>query len=275
MSLKALEFFSKYIEQETGIVFHDSNLYQLQSRLEEIAKLESKANLDELLLTFQKGPDARTKQRLLDHATNNETLFFRDPAFFDAIVEFVTKSILPLNPPEIKIWSAASSTGQEALSTAITLDELSQRVKMPNFKILGTDICQRALDKANSGLYTDFEMMRGLTEERKKKYFTQGPRGWQANAKLMSHVSFRYNNLLSSSVSDSFHLILCRNVLIYMKVETKRQCVESLLSRLDPNGGLILGVGETLMGVTDKVKTTLQNKVIIYRKIGYQDKLAA
>ena len=275
MSHRALSYFSNFIEQETGIVFHESNLYQLQTRLEEIAKTEGITDLDTLLSKFERGPDYSLKQKLLDHSTNNETLFFRDPAFFDAIKEFVVKEIIPQRPSEIRIWSAASSTGQEALSVAILLEELGSTFSLPPYKILGTDICQRALDKAKAGVYTEFELSRGISEERKKRFFVKTALGWQANQSIRSKITFQYNNLLSSTVNDTFHLILCRNVLIYQKVSTKKQVVESMLNRMDSHGGLILGVGETLMGVTDQVQTTLQDKVIVYRKKNAKNKLVA
>jgi chemotaxis protein methyltransferase CheR len=275
VSHKVLSYFANLIEQETGIVFHESNLYQLQSRLEEIAKLEGLIDLEKLLSVFERGTDYGLKQRLLDHSTNNETLFFRDPAFFDAIRNFIVNEILPQQPNEIRIWSAASSTGQEAVSVAILLEELAAVKSIPPYKILGTDICQRALDKARDGIYSEFELMRGLSEERRRKFFVKTALGCQVNQNIKSKISFQYNNLLSQSVSGSFHLILCRNVLIYQKVSTKKLVVDSLISRMENSGGLILGVGETLMGVTDQIQTTMQDKVIIYRKKNIKSKLAA
>lgn len=128
MSLNAMEFFAQMIERETGIVFQDINMYQLKTRLEEIVKFEKLSSIEEYALKFQGlVVSSAMKQRLLDHATNNETLFFRDPGFFSALEEFLVKEIFPTSPAEIKIWSAAASTGQEALSIAMTLDELSQK----------------------------------------------------------------------------------------------------------------------------------------------------
>ena len=267
MSLNSIEFFSKYIEKETGIIFQDINLYQLKTRLEDIIKFENLTSVDELAAKFQGlGPPAALKQRLLDHATNNETLFFRDPSFFSALEGFLMREILLDFPSEIKIWSAAASTGQEALSIAMTLDELSKKVPLPPFSITATDISEKAIAKAKSGIYSDFEVMRGLSEDRKNKYFTKHADGWHVKSHISCRIKFGLNNLIRSSVNDSFHVIFCRNVLIYQKIESKKLVIDSLFKQLDPLGGLLLGVGETMLGIKDNVQTSMVGNVIFYKK---------
>jgi chemotaxis protein methyltransferase CheR len=267
MSHNAIEYFSKFIEKETGIIYKDTNLYQLQTRLEEIVKNENLSSIDELANIFQGlNLNPSLKQRVLDHATNNETLFFRDPSFFTAIESFIIREILLDFPSEIKIWSAASSTGQEALSIAMILDELASRIPLPPVSILATDISDRAIAKASSGVYTDFEIKRGLSDERRNKYFTKQDDGWHVNKSLQSRIKYKYNNLIKSTVNESFHIILCRNVLIYQKVEMKKMVVESLFKQLEPTGGLLLGVGETMLGIKDNVNSLLVGNVVFYRK---------
>jgi chemotaxis protein methyltransferase CheR len=267
MSHNAIEFFSKFIEKETGIIYADTNLYQLKSRLDEIVKNENLSSIDELANIFQGiHINPNLKQKLLDLATNNETLFFRDPSFFTAIESFIVRELLLDFPSEIKIWSAASSTGQEALSVAMVLDELSSKIPLPPISILATDISDRAIAKASSGIYTDFEVKRGLSDERRNKYFTKHGDGWKVNATLQSKIKYKYNNLIRSTVNETFHIILCRNVLIYQKVEMKKLVVESLFRQLGPNGGLILGVGETLLGIKDDVSSLIVGNVVFYRK---------
>jgi chemotaxis protein methyltransferase CheR len=267
MSHSSIDFFSKYIERETGIVFQDNNLYQLETRLEEIVKFEKIASIQEYALKFQNMTASNAeKQRLLDHATNNETLFFRDPSFFKAIAEFIKAEILPAKPADIKIWSAAASTGQEALSVAIVLHELSQKMGLPPFSIVATDISEKAINKAKSGVYSDFEVMRGLSEERKMKYFTKQSDGWHVNQNIHSKIKFGINNLIRPQVNSTFDLILCRNVLIYQKVEMKKIAVEGLYRQLEPNGAILLGVGETMLGIRDQVHTTMFGNVFFYRK---------
>lgn len=267
MSLNSIEFFSKYIERETGIIFHDINLYQLKTRLEDIIKFEKLSSVDELAAKFQGlGPPAGLKQRLLDHATNNETLFFRDPTYFTALEGFLMREILLEAPSEIKIWSAAASTGQEALSISMTLDELSSKVPLPPYSITATDISEKAIAKARSGIYSDFEVMRGLSEERKNKYFTKQSDGWHVKPHILSRIKFGHNNLIRSTVNETFQVIFCRNVLIYQKIECKKLVIDSLFKQLDPFGGLLLGVGETMLGIKDNVQTSMIGNVIFYKK---------
>jgi chemotaxis protein methyltransferase CheR len=265
MSHDILKYFSQYIERETGIVYQDSNFYQLQSRLDDIIKVEKISGIEELYRLFQGAVNPFLRQKLLDIATNNETLFFRDPSFFNAISDFVVTNILPYAPSEIKIWSAASSTGQEAISIAIILEELARKVALPPVSILATDISEKALAKAKSGFYTDFEVQRGLSEERKIQHFTKTEYGWQLKPAIHNKITFRYNNLTRSTVRGPFHIILCRNVLIYQKVECKKGVVQNLLCQLDTHGGLMLGVGESLLGILDDISPQMMGNVPFYK----------
>lgn len=265
MSHEILSFFSTLIEKETGIIFRDINLYQLESRLMDIVKNEKFASLDEFYKTFKSFPNSSLKQLVIDTATNNETLFFRDPPFFTAIEDYLKNYVLPTNPSEIRIWSAASSTGQEAISVAITLEEMALKMKLPPYRIIGSDICEKALERARTGVYTDFEVMRGLTDEKKSRYFNQTSQGWQVKSSIHQKLKFSYNNLTRSTVMGPFHLILCRNVLIYQTVECKKSVVHSLMAQLHETGGLMLGVGETLLGITDNIDPLMIEKVAFYK----------
>jgi chemotaxis protein methyltransferase CheR len=267
MSPEVLSFFSRFIEKETGIIYAENNIYQLKSRLEDLCKFFKLSSVEELHREFnQLIPNSVMRQKLLDHATNNETLFFRDPSFFTAIESFILREVLLEMPSEIRIWSAASSTGQEALSVAMALEEMSARVPLPPFSIVATDICDKALVKARSGTYTDFEIMRGLSEARKNKFFQKEADGWRAKSSIHGKIKFGYNNLIRSSVTGPFHIILCRNVLIYQNIEMKKIIVETLLRQLAPEGGLLLGVGETLLGVTGAIETINISNAMFYRK---------
>lgn len=267
MSLNTLDFFARYIERETGILFQDVNLYQLKTRLEEIVRSEQLTSVDELAMLFltSAGPSSKLKERLLDHSTNNETLFFRDPAFFNAIEVFIKTEILLAAPKELRIWSAASSTGQEALSVAMTLEALSEKIPIPPYRIIATDISHKALAKARAGIYSDFEVKRGLDDEKKLRHFTRENEGWKVKPSLQSKITFSYNNLIRSTVNETFHIILCRNVLIYQNINVKRDVVDRLFRQMEPGGGLLLGVGETLLGVKEKAQTSMIGNVIFYR----------
>jgi chemotaxis protein methyltransferase CheR len=267
MWLNPIDYFSALIEKETGIVYLESNIFQLKMRLEEFCRLEKISSVDQLARMFQDQtiqPDQR--QRLFDTATNNETLFFRDPKYFTSIEQFILNEVLKDDPSQIKIWSAASSTGQEALSVAMTLDQLSKRTPLPPFSILATDICDKALKKCKSGLYTDFEIKRGLGEDKREYYFKKDGDLWKAKPEILSKIKYNYNNLIRSSVYDTFHIILCRNVLIYQKIEMRKTVVNTLFLQLEDTGALLLGAGETLVGIRDDIKTEQIDGVSFYKK---------
>ncbi len=267
MWLNSLDFFANYIERETGIVYSGNNIFQLKMRLEDICRSENISTVDELSRRFQAQEiDLALKQKLLDLATNNETLFFRDPKYFTAIETYIVETILKDRPKDIKIWSAASSTGQEALSIAMTLDELSTKHHLPSFSITATDICEKALMKSRSGLYTEFEVMRGLSEERRIKYFQKDGDLWRVRPLLHSKIKYGYNNLIRSSVYDKFHLIFCRNVLIYQKMDMKKAVIETLFRQLETKGAILLGAGETMVGIKENVETENITGVAFYKK---------
>lgn len=276
MSPETLLFFSKIIEKETGIIYQDINLYQLKTRLEEIMKLEGFESIDELEKTFRSPSlPLLLKRKFLDHATNNETLFFRDPTFFNGLQNFILTEVLLECPSQIKIWSAASSTGQEAISTAIALDELSKKMTIPPFSIVATDISEKAVAKANAGVYSDFEISRGLSAERRDQYFCKVDDGWKVNPEISSKIVYGYNNLINSAVYGPFHIILCRNVLIYHKVETKRIVLDSLFTQLDSSGAILMGVGETMIGLRENVTTRVIGNVTFYKKHCLSDSKAS
>lgn len=264
-SQNAILKFAKLIEEETGIAFQEHNLFQLKSRLEDLGKSEGILTIEEMLAKFQNHIEAAFRRKLTDLVTNNETSFFRDPIFFKSIKSVVKDLVLKSRPTELKIWSAASSTGQEALSIAMSLNELSQDITIPQFKIIGTDLSTRALAKASAGLYSDFELRRGLCDERKAKFFTKIGTEWQARNFIRDRISFHYNNLLTSTVSEQFDIIFCRNVLIYQSVERKKSIVQSLVRQLKPEGALFLGVGETLLGVNNSLEFVTIEGAPVYR----------
>ncbi len=265
-----LSFFAKFIETELGIVYAEHNYFQLQNRLEEIAKLQGKASLVELYDTAQQGISGHFRQLLLDVATNNETSFFRDPKVFKAIEGVLLPHFLVTRPSgKIRIWSAANSTGQEALSTAMLI--LEQGIKQSrtyNFEILGTDISERALSKARAGFYTQLEVQRGLPAPLMIKYFKKDELDrWGASQDLLRHITYKTLNLKQFfTFPDKFDLILCRNVLIYQSVPGKIEILKKISENLAPNGYLIMGSGESMLGLSNDFDQTVVDGAVLYRK---------
>lgn len=270
-STAILDFFSKYINSQLGIVYDENNYFQLLNRLEEIAKALGKNNLETLYQDAQSGIEGKLKQALLDSATNNETSFFRDEKVFQAIESHVLKSAVQksIDGHPFRIWSAACSTGQEAISLAILIREYAEKSKtMIRFKILGTDISQRVLSKATEGAYSPLEVNRGLSEKLKTKYFSlDSKENWVRNAELKADIEFKSLNLKESfSFPEDFHLILCRNVLIYQDVDGKTKILRKITNSLAVGGFLILGSGESLFGLSEDYEQLFIDGAVLYQK---------
>lgn len=264
-----LKFFAKYIETELGIIYAEHNFFQLQNRLEDIAKLMNVPGLAELHAMAKSGIWGQFKQLLLDTATNNETSFLRDPKVFLAIETFILQKIKEGKSDTIRIWSAASSTGQEALSVAMTVLESCKKAGVSvSFSIFGTDISERVLERARSATYSQLEVQRGLPAPFLIKYFKKGDQDtWSASAEITKYVEFNKLNLKDSlPFRDPFDLVLCRNVLIYQAPESKKAIISKITSVTKENGWLILGAGESLLGLSSEYETETVNGAIVYRR---------
>ncbi len=268
---EVLKFFSAYIEREIGIVYADHNAFQLRNRLDEICKLVGEPDIHALHRSAKGGIAGAFKQLLVDVATNNETSFFRDPKVFRAIEETILPELLELYPnnESIQIWSAASSTGQEAVSLAILLEEAKLKLKRGfDFHIVGSDISERALAKARDGVYSQLEVQRGLPAALMIKYFSKDERDrWVFRPALRQKTEFKKQNLKDPfSKIGQFGMVLCRNVLIYQNVESKKEILGRITKQLIPGGFLLLGSGESLIGLSQDYQQVGVEGAVIYRK---------
>lgn len=265
-----LKYFAKYIEAELGIIYAEHNYFQLQTRLDDVRKTLDVKSLAELHDLAQKGITGKFKTLLLDISTNNETSFFRDGKVFKALEEVFIKLHAEKVSP-IKIWSAASSTGQEAISTSIILKELIESTyKNLDYNIIATDISQRVLEIAKEGIYTKLEVSRGLSESLLAKYFTQNPDGrYKVKESILSKIIYKTQNLKEKFLfAHDFDVILCRNVLIYQNIEAKKEIVDRLTEELKPGGYLLLGSGESLIGLSSSYEQLIIEGAVIYKKKG-------
>lgn len=266
-----LNFFAKYIQAELGIVYAEHNYFQLRNRLDEISKLLGIDSLEKLHQHAQAGITGNFKQLLLDLATNNETSFFRDMRAFKAIETLFLPNFLESEPPgsELRIWSAASSTGQEALSLAILVKEWASKVgKDFPFSIVGTDISERILQRAQAARYSQLEIQRGLPAPYIAKYFERDDKdGWIAKPEIRKFTQFRRQNLLERfAFPKKFHLVLCRNCLIYQPVQNKIEILKRITETLLPSGMLVLGAGESLLGLSSEYNQQQSDGGVIYRR---------
>lgn len=270
MQPNVLPFFAKYIETELGIIYSEFNHFQLQNRLEEIAKILGLAGPDALYELAQKPLAPTVKQLLLDIATNNETSFFRDPKLFKGVESLILPMLAERGKPgaPARIWSAACSTGQEPYSLAILLEQFEERTKQKvHAQIVATDISARVLDRARSGRYTQLEAQRGLAMPVLLKSFQKDAESyWTISPALRARVSFETKNLLQPFDSlGKFDVIFCRNVLIYQSVASKTQIIKRLAGALKPGGYLVLGAGESLIGLSESFEGRKADEAIVYQ----------
>lgn len=234
-------------------MYSETNYFQLQRRLEEIAQQVGVAGPTALHALAQKELPSDVRGLLLDVATNNETSFFRDAQTFRALDETLVPTLRARGVDHVRIWSAAASTGQEAYSIAFTLDALRKRdPAAPDFSILASDISDRVLQRAQEGVYTQLEVMRGLPARLLVDAFEKrNEKTWAVKPHYLRKVDFRRLNLLGAWPGlPKFDIIFLRNVLIYQSVANKERILRRVHDQLAAGGFLVLGASENLLGVS-------------------------
>ncbi|WJR77345.1 protein-glutamate O-methyltransferase CheR [Bradyrhizobium sp. NP1] len=251
------EYLRKLLKERSGLDLSADKQYLVESRLVPLARRVGLSGISELVQKM-KGLGAETLTAdVVEAMTTNETFFFRDKIPFDHLKETILPALLRAraNRRTIRIWSAASSTGQEPYSIAMLLKEAGSMLAGWRIEIVATDLSQGVLEKSRSGLFSQFEVQRGLPIQLLVKYFTQSGELWQLNADIRGMVQHRQLNLLQDfSHLGSFDVIFCRNVLIYFDQDTKVSIFERLARQLEPDGMLMLGAAESVVGITDVFK---------------------
>ena len=208
-----------------------------------------------LLSALKSRRDEKLITAVVDAMTTNETFFFRDKTPFDQFKADVLPAMNKSRNGPVKIWNAACSTGQEPYSLVMMMEEARMQFPRINLDIIATDISQRCLDKAQSGLYTQFEIQRGLPIQMMVKNFEKVDEMWRISSKIRSSVRFKQLNLVDDlRIMGRQDVIFCRNVLIYFDVETKKRILDQMAALLAEDGFLFLGAAETVLGITDSFK---------------------
>lgn len=253
MSENAYAGICALVEKSSGIVLGQSKSYLIESRLAPVAQqfgFDSVA----LMSSGLRSASPELQDAIIDAMTTNESFFFRDSTPFEAF----EKSILPAlvkarrGAGRIRIWCAAASTGQEPYSLAMVLLDNKHLWAGLQVEIIGTDLSATALARAKAGIYSQFEVQRGLPIQMLVGHFTQEGTNWVISDEIKSMVKFSQLNLLAPLAGmGTVDLVFCRNVLIYFDVATKKKVLESISTIMHRDGYLVLGASETMMGVTE------------------------
>jgi chemotaxis protein methyltransferase CheR len=250
------ESLRKLLKDHSGLDLSADKQYLIESRLLPLARKCGLTGIDELVQKM-KGGSASHIAQVVEAMTTNETFFFRDKVPFEHFRETIIPEILKARAGRkaFRIWCAAGSTGQEAYSLAMCLKEMSAATSGWRIEIVATDLSQEVLEKSKSGIYSQFEVQRGLPIQMLVKYFKQTGEFWQINPELRAMVQHRQLNLLHDFSSlGMFDIIFCRNVLIYFDQDTKINIFNRLAKSMEPDGFLVLGAAETVVGLTDVFK---------------------
>ncbi|MCZ2721189.1 protein-glutamate O-methyltransferase CheR [Marinomonas sp. 15G1-11] len=258
--------FRQYLEKVCGIMLSDNKQYLVASRLGKLLEREEITKLEDLVSLLERRGGA-LKEEVINAMTTNETLWFRDSHPFTILKE----KILPeLGDRPIKIWSAAASTGQEAYSISMIIDEYKSSYPgklRAGEKIVATDICTNILQHAKQAEYDSLAIVRGLSESMQKRYFDKLDSGaWKVKSPIRNRVDFRYLNLIDSYAGlGKFDVIFCRNVLIYFSAELKLDILTRMHKALNPGGYLFLGGSEALSGLSSLFEIVQCHPGIVYR----------
>ncbi len=257
MNPDIFNFISELLRSKSGLVLTPEKAYLLESRLTPIARRLEEGSVEDLIKRIQLKKEADIITEVVEAMTTNESFFFRDIKPFDLFRDNVLPHLLEsrASSKSFRIWCAAASSGQEPYSLAITLMEQKAKLAGWRYDILGTDISRNILAKAQEGVYSQFEVQRGLPISLLVKYFSQEGEKWRVKPEVQEKVKYDYFNLLDSAASlGKFDVVFCRNVLIYFDQKTKGEVLGRIAGLMPPDGMLFLGGAETVLGVSDAFK---------------------
>ena len=247
------EFLRKFLKERSGLDLSSDKQYLVESRLTPLARRAGLSGIAEIVQKMKAGSEALISD-VAEAMTTNETFFFRDKIPFDNLREAILPMMLQSRASRrsLRIWCSASSTGQEPYSIAMCLKEISSALAGWRIEILATDLSQAVLEKSKAGIFSQFEVQRGLPIQMLVKHFTQVGELWQINADIRAMVQHRQFNLLQDfSHLGTFDVIFCRNVLIYFDQEAKAGIFDRLARAIEPDGVLTLGAAESVVGISD------------------------
>lgn len=257
MTPAEFQYLVQLLKQRSGLVLGEEKTYLIESRLLPIARAQGVQDISQLCNLLRTKPSETLLTEIIEAMTTNESSFFRDIKPYEALRNIVFPMIMEKQPSkQMRIWSAACSTGQEPYTVSICIKEDAAKMSGWSFDILATDLARKVVEKAQLAIYSQFEAQRGLPIQMLVKYFTSRPdTTWQVKEDIRSMVNFRTQNLLDDFTTlGKFDIIFLRNVLIYFDDATKAQITEKMARCLQPHGVLILGATENLVDPNSRFK---------------------
>ncbi len=261
--------FRRYLEDASGIVLGDNKHYLVTSRLNRLMREFEIEDFAHLMTQLKSRRNSKLHEQIVDAMTTNETLWFRDTYPFEVLKHQLLPESSAQKARQLRIWSAASSSGQEAYSISMTIQEYlsSKPGSLPgNIQIIGTDISATMLSDATNATYDKMSLSRGISEDRKKRFFIPQGEKWQVRPEIKARATFRELNLLNNFAAlGKFDIIFCRNVLIYFSSEIKSDILNRMANSLNPGGYLFLGGSESPTSYTDAFEMVRTPKGVVYR----------
>lgn len=265
------DLFRDYLERACGIVLGDNKKYLVSSRLGRLLEQKGIRSLGELVRLAQQQPRSGLSETIVDAMTTNETLWFRDGYPFEVLKNRLIPEFIRNQPGQrLRIWSSACSSGQEPYSMSMAIDEF-ERANLGQLRggaqIVATEISASMLAASRAACYDSLAMARGLSRERRDRYFDETARGeWTVKQAIRNRVEFRQLNLLDNySILGKFDIVFCRNVLIYFSADVKRDILRRIHATLKPGGYLMLGASEALNGLPELYSMVQCSPGIIYQ----------
>ena len=257
MTPQDFDYLRKFLRDRSGLVLAVEKQYLAESRLLPVARRNGMSTLEELIDRFKNRTTAPLSAEVVEAMTTNETFFFRDKIPFDHFRDTIMPTLIAARAREkrIRIWCTAASAGQEPYSLAMAIKSMGAAIAGYRIDIVATDLSSDVLEKAKAGIYSQFEVQRGLPVQLLVKFFDQVGETWRLAPELRSMVQFRPLNLLNDfSVLGNFDVVFCRNVLIYFDQETKIAVLNRIARQMPEDGFLVLGAAETVIGLTEAFK---------------------
>jgi chemotaxis protein methyltransferase CheR len=257
------DYLRKLLKERSGLVLSADKQYLVESRLLPLARKAGVANLADLVAKLKVPGAEPLIVDVVEAMTTNESFFFRDKIPFEHFREFMLPNLLKTRAAQrrLRIWCAAASTGQEPYSLAMILKEMAVQLSGWRTEIIATDLSNEVLEKARAGLYSQFEVQRGLPIQMLMKYFSQAGETWQISPEIKAMVQYRPLNLLADFKHlGSFDIVFCRNVLIYFDQPTKVDVLERIARLTEGDGYLVLGAAETVVGLTEVFKPNTERR---------------